>query len=58
LKRLTLVKYEVKGSHIIYSRDDVADMVNVQNDNGKAKPYQIKQFLSIIEIYNLKLEEE
>ena len=48
----------VKGSHHIYERSDVPDMVNIQNDKGQAKPYQIKQFLSLIEIYNLKLEVE
>jgi len=26
--------------------------------NGKAKPYQIKQFLEIVELYNLELENE
>lgn len=44
------------GSHEIYRRKGVADIVNIQNDNGQAKPYQVKQFLSLIEKYNLKLE--
>ena len=46
-----------EGSHNVYEREDVPEMVNIQNDNGKAKPYQIKQFLSLIEKYNLKLED-
>jgi len=36
----------------------VTEIVNIQNDNGKAKPYQVKQFLSLIEKYNLNLEED
>jgi hypothetical protein len=32
-------------------------MLNLQNVGGKAKPYQVKQFLKVIETYNL-LEEE
>jgi predicted RNA binding protein YcfA (HicA-like mRNA interferase family) len=44
-----------EGSHNIYERKDVPEMVNIQNDNGKAKPYQIKQFVSLIEKYNLLL---
>ena len=47
-----------EGSHNIYENKDVPEMVNIQNDKGKAKPYQVKQFLSLIEKYNLKLEEE
>jgi len=34
------------------------DVVNIKNDNGQAKPYQVNQFLSLIEKYNLKLEDE
>ena len=48
----------VKGSHQIYERPDVFDMVNVQNDGGQAKPYQIRQFLNLIKKYNLRLEGE
>jgi len=46
------------GSHEIYRRKGVADIVNIQNDNGHAKSYQVKQFLSLIEKYNLKLEDD
>jgi hypothetical protein len=33
-------------------------LVNLQNVNGKAKPYQVKQLLRVIERYNLQMEEE
>jgi len=36
----------------------VTELINLQNVNGKAKPYQIKQFLEIVERYNLQLEDE
>ena len=45
-----------KGSHVIFVRKGVLEMLNFQNVKGKAKPYQIRQFLKIIEKYNL-LEE-
>lgn len=48
----------VSGSHHIYVHPDVPGLVNLQDVNGKAKPYQIKQFLEIIERYNLELEKE
>ena len=46
------------GSHEIYRYKGVVEIVNIQNDNGKAKPYQVKQFLFLIEKYNLKLEDD
>ena len=44
------------GSHHIYEHNDISEMVNIQNDKGKAKPYQIKQFLQLVEKYKLNLE--
>lgn len=46
-----------KGSHRVYVRDGVKEILNFQNVKGKAKPYQVKQFLKVIEKYNL-LEED
>ena len=46
-----------RGSHRIYVRDGVREMLNFQNVKGKAKPYQVKQFLKVVEKYKL-LEEE
>ncbi len=47
----------VSGSHHIFVHDAVSELVNLQNVHGEAKPYQIKQFLSLVERYNLQLEE-
>jgi hypothetical protein len=46
-----------KGSHRIYVKDGVRDMLNFQNVKGKAKPYQVKQFLRVVQRYKL-LEEK
>lgn len=46
-----------EGSHRIFKNPTVMEFINLQDDNGKAKPYQIKQFLSIIEKNNLKMED-
>ena len=32
-----------KGSHRIYFKEGVEEIVNVQPRDGKAKPYQVKQ---------------
>ena len=47
----------VNGSHHIYSRPGVSSLVNIQNVKGKAKAYQVKQFLELVETHNLTLED-
>lgn len=47
-----------RGSHHIYIHPDVPELMNLQNVAGKAKPYQVKQFLKIIERYNLQMEDD
>ena len=46
-----------KGSHRIYVKEGMREMLNFQNVKGKAKPYQVKQLLKVVERYEL-LEEE
>jgi predicted RNA binding protein YcfA (HicA-like mRNA interferase family) len=48
----------VSGSHHIFVHTDVDKLVNLQEVKGKAKPYQIYQFLKLVEEYNLKLEDK
>ncbi len=49
----------VSGSHHIFSHRKVPQSVSVQEDqNGQAKPYQVRQFTKLIEKYSLKLEDE
>ena len=48
----------ISGSHHIFKHPNVNDIVNIQNRRGKAQPYQIRQFLAIVEENSLKLEEE
>lgn len=46
------------GSHHIFTHPAVRELVNIQNANGQAKPYQIRQFLKLVEQHNLQLEDE
>ncbi len=48
----------IKGSHHIFIHTEVPELVNLQNVKGKAKPYQIKQLLKIIEKNDLHMEKE
>jgi hypothetical protein len=47
----------VSGSHHIFAHADVLELVNLQEVDGQAKPYQIRQFLKLVERYSLELEE-
>lgn len=44
------------GSHRIYVHPQVPVPLNLQPFNGEAKPYQIKQFLELVEAYDLSME--
>ncbi len=48
------------GSHVTYKTPWVGDpRVNIQNNNGKAKPYQVRQVLSAVnKIQTIRPEKE
>jgi predicted RNA binding protein YcfA (HicA-like mRNA interferase family) len=43
----------VKGSHHIFSKINIEEIINIQPQNGKAKTYQVKQIRNIILKYRL-----
>ena len=47
----------INGSHYIYIHKSIKQLISVQSDGKEAKPYQIKQFIAIVERFNLKMEE-
>ena len=46
------------GSHRIYVHPRVTELLNLQEVKGKAKPYQIRQFLQRVEQYHLALKDD
>jgi len=48
----------VSGGHHIFEHPDVPQLVNLQRVKGKAKPYQVRQFLRLVEDYHLQLGED
>ena len=48
----------INGSPLIFSHNAISELVNLQNCKGKAKAYQIRQFLMLIEGHNLSMEGE
>ena len=43
----------VRGSHHIFSRPDVPEILNLQPKKGRAKTYQVKQVRDVILRYRL-----
>jgi predicted RNA binding protein YcfA (HicA-like mRNA interferase family) len=48
----------VTGSHHIFIHPAIPELVNLQEVRGEAKPYQIRQFLKLVERYNLQIEDD
>jgi hypothetical protein len=48
----------ISSSHHIFSHPDISALVNLQEVRGEAKPYLIRQFLRLVERYNVHLEDE
>jgi predicted RNA binding protein YcfA (HicA-like mRNA interferase family) len=47
----------INGSHHIFNHPQIAEQVNLQEVKGKAKPYQVRQFLNLVEKHDLRLED-
>ena len=43
----------IKGSHHIFYKDGIEEIINLQPNHSKAKPYQVKQVRTIIIKYKL-----
>ena len=45
----------VSGSHHIFTHASVPELMNLQEKDGKCKPYQVRQVLGLIDRYNLRI---
>jgi hypothetical protein len=43
----------IRGSHHVYRKDGIEEKLNLQQDDSKAKPYQVRQVRFIIIKYHL-----
>jgi predicted RNA binding protein YcfA (HicA-like mRNA interferase family) len=48
----------IKGSHHIFFREGVKEIINLQPDGSKAKSYQIKQIRDLVVKYRLEEKSE
>ncbi len=46
-------KFRIKGSHHIFYKDGIDEIINLQPQNSKAKAYQVKQVREILIKYKL-----
>ena len=42
------------GRHRVYFREGIQEILNIQNEAGWAKAYQVRQFIKVIEKYSLQ----
>lgn len=47
LEKLGL-EFRIKGSHHIYTKNDIEEIINIQPIGSKTKAYQVKQVRNII----------
>ncbi|MFI4979797.1 MAG: type II toxin-antitoxin system HicA family toxin [Nevskiales bacterium] len=47
----------INGSHHIYKHAAVSRLLSIQPRGDKAKPYQIDQFLDMVEEFGLKMKQ-
>lgn len=45
----------IRGSHHIFTKDNIAEIINLQPKRGMAKPYQVRQVRQLIHNYRLEL---
>lgn len=45
-----------RGSHRVFAHPAVAELINLQEESGQAKRYQVRQVASLIRRYDLRLE--
>lgn len=48
----------IRGSHHIFTRDSVQEILNLQPKGANSKPYQVKQVRNVILKYHLGFDDE
>ena len=48
----------VRGSHHVFVRSGIHDMINLQREGRMAKPYQVRQVRAVITTYGLTVGED
>jgi HicA toxin of bacterial toxin-antitoxin, len=46
-----------RGSHHLFRKNGVEELLNLQRDGSKAKPYQVRQVRTVLVRYKLEVED-
>jgi len=57
-RRLRVSSITNKRQPSIFTHPAVKELVNLQNVDGQVKPYQMRQFMDLVERYDLTLEKQ
>lgn len=57
LDRLGFELKRVSGSHHIFTKSGIPEIINLQKVDGEVKPYQVRQVANLIRQYNLGFED-
>lgn len=49
-------KERTKGSHHIFTREGVEEIIDLQEVSGECKPYQVQQMRAVLKKYNMLKE--
>lgn len=47
-----------RGSHRVFARSGMPELVNLQEEKGQAKRYQVRQIVTLVRRYDLHVEDE
>lgn len=48
LVKLGFIRRGGKGGHFVFKKENISELVNLQNHNGEVLPYQVRQVIKII----------
>lgn len=57
VEALGFEELRIAGSHHVFARPGIAEQLNLQDRRGQAKPYQLRQLMTLVQRYDLRVEE-
>jgi hypothetical protein len=58
IEALGFQELRVKGSHHVFGHPGIVEQLNLQERGGQAKPYQLRQLISLVRQYDLSIKED
>jgi hypothetical protein len=57
VEALGFEEVRIAGSHHVFGRPGVGEQLNLQDRRGQAKPCQLRQLMTLVQRYDLRVEE-